>query len=385
MSGEKIRFLASCVLCAAILLAPGLTQTFAQQNPARASQLQQKKKEVASERREVSQQLNQVRSRASAVLTDISRIDRKIGSLEADLDKTTNDLKAGQERQRQLRAELQQATEKLEQKRKMVATRLRAMYVRGEPTFLSVLIGAETVGDVATRARVMEIVAREDRRIFDEFIELREKVAARKREQDELVANIYSLIQRQKAQQRELQISRQERRQVLGNLQKQREELEQALAVLDRESREIEAQIRAIYAIRGRSGGSAFTGRFIKPVPGPIVSGFGMRFHPILRISRMHYGIDIAAPSGTPIQAAEAGTVIVARYMGGYGNTVVIDHGGGISTLYAHCSAILTSVGQRVSQRQVIARVGSTGLSTGPHLHFEVRVNGTPVNPAGRF
>lgn len=99
----------------------------------------------------------------------------------------------------------------------------------------------------------------------------------------------------------------------------------------------------------------------------------------------MHTGQDIAAPSGTAIKAAGSGKVITAAYLNGYGNTVVIDHGGGVSTLYGHCSRLFVSVGQTVSQGQKIAAVGSTGYSTGPHLHFEVRINGKPVNPLGRI
>jgi murein DD-endopeptidase MepM/ murein hydrolase activator NlpD len=105
--------------------------------------------------------------------------------------------------------------------------------------------------------------------------------------------------------------------------------------------------------------------------------------HPILGVRRMHTGVDIAAGSGTPIHAAGGGVVVYAARLGGYGNCVIVDHGGGLATLYGHCSSIAVGAGQRVSQGQVIAYVGATGLATGPHLHFEVRRNGTPVNPLG--
>jgi murein DD-endopeptidase MepM/ murein hydrolase activator NlpD len=114
-------------------------------------------------------------------------------------------------------------------------------------------------------------------------------------------------------------------------------------------------------------------------------SGFGMRFHPILRIRRMHKGIDFPANSGTSIRAAADGEVIAAQYMSGYGNTVILDHGGGVSTVYAHCSRILVRAGQKVSRGQTIARVGQTGLATGPHLHWEVRVKGRAVDPRSRL
>ena len=108
-----------------------------------------------------------------------------------------------------------------------------------------------------------------------------------------------------------------------------------------------------------------------------------MRYHPILHITRLHAGCDFGAPIGATIRAVAPGEVIHASYMRGYGNVVIVDHGGGISTVYAHCSRISVSDGQRVTRGQHIANVGSTGLSTGPHLHFEVRVNGRAVNPRG--
>ncbi len=121
----------------------------------------------------------------------------------------------------------------------------------------------------------------------------------------------------------------------------------------------------------------------LRPVAGPITSPFGPRVHPIFGTIRMHTGVDFGAATGTPIHAAAAGIVVWAGPQGGYGNAVIIDHGGGLATLYAHQSRVGVSVGQHVSANQVIGYVGSTGYATGPHLHFEVRVHGNPVDPMG--
>ena len=131
----------------------------------------------------------------------------------------------------------------------------------------------------------------------------------------------------------------------------------------------------------GNGDGKA-TGVMQWPVAGPVTSPFGWRIHPIFHVRKFHTGIDIGAGYGTPIHAADGGRVIYATWMSGYGNTTIIDHGNGISTLYAHQSSILISSGS-VTKGQVIGYVGATGYATGPHLHFEVRVNGNPVNPLG--
>jgi murein DD-endopeptidase MepM/ murein hydrolase activator NlpD len=142
-------------------------------------------------------------------------------------------------------------------------------------------------------------------------------------------------------------------------------------ASLAAEIREAQAQAAASSTGSGTPSASGF----IWPVNGVVVSGFGWRG------SRMHEGIDISASSGTPIWAAAAGTVIWSGWRGGYGNAVVVDHGNGLATLYAHSSSLLVSVGQSVGQGETVALVGTTGNSSGPHLHFEVRVNGTAVDP----
>lgn len=152
---------------------------------------------------------------------------------------------------------------------------------------------------------------------------------------------------------------------------------------MEEASRVIEAKIRAheqtsLGRVLLRR---AFTGRLTRPANGRITSGFGPRYHPILHSKLMHTGVDIRAGYGEAIRAAAGGDVVMAGNMQIYGNVVVIDHGGGVSTVYGHCSELLVSKGQTVRQGQTIARVGATGLATGPHLHYEVRRNGTPVNP----
>ncbi|MBE3035267.1 MAG: M23 family metallopeptidase [Actinobacteria bacterium] len=160
--------------------------------------------------------------------------------------------------------------------------------------------------------------------------------------------------------------------------------VENDLALLEQQESQLLAESNALSAvINGSSGSGVGTGDMMWPVNGPIMSPFGYRIHPILGYRKLHTGIDFGVGYGTPIHASDSGTVIYATWMSGYGNVIIIDHGRGISTLYAHQSSLAVGNGARVSRGQVVGYVGSTGFSTGPHLHFEVRVNGNPVDPMG--
>ena len=169
-------------------------------------------------------------------------------------------------------------------------------------------------------------------------------------------------------------------------------QFEGELASLSREESSIRSKIQAAAAAAAaakprtssssNAGSSTGSGRLVRPIPGAIESGFGLRVHPITGKTRMHNGLDMHGNAGDPIRAAANGKVILAGAKGGYGNTVMIDHGGGMVTLYAHQSKLLVKEGQRVNAGDVIGLIGSTGVSTGPHLHFEVRINGAPVNAA---
>ena len=125
-----------------------------------------------------------------------------------------------------------------------------------------------------------------------------------------------------------------------------------------------------------------FSGGFVRPTGGPTTSGFGSRYHPILHYTRMHSGLDFGGGYGAPVYAAASGVVIGASTRGGYGNCIIIDHGNGRSTVYGHLSRIMVSEGQTVTSHQRIGSIGASGLATGPHLHFEIRINGKAVNPA---
>ena len=166
-------------------------------------------------------------------------------------------------------------------------------------------------------------------------------------------------------------------RALLEKYDAQIEEIEGEIASLEKE----QASIKKLIAQQAKALGSA-PGALARPVPGAISSGFGPRVHPIHGYTLMHNGVDMNGGSGQTIVAASSGTIIFAGVKGGYGNTIMVDHGGGMVTLYAHQSEFAVSAGQSVKRGQTIGYVGSTGVSTGPHLHFEVRINGNPVDPA---
>ncbi|MEY2477649.1 MAG: hypothetical protein QOG87_2964 [Actinomycetota bacterium] len=169
---------------------------------------------------------------------------------------------------------------------------------------------------------------------------------------------------------------------LVAQVRGRKREFETQIAQLRAESNAITAFLRGVQ----KGQGKAISGKGIlaSPIPGAAVtSGYGSRVHPVYGDVRTHTGIDFRAATGTPVRAAGAGKVVYAGWRGGYGNTVIIDHGNSLATLYGHLSSISVGVGQSVAKGQIVARAGSTGLSTGPHLHFEVRVNGVPVNPLG--
>jgi murein DD-endopeptidase MepM/ murein hydrolase activator NlpD len=177
-----------------------------------------------------------------------------------------------------------------------------------------------------------------------------------------------------------------EREELLKEVRKERTLQEQRLAELEEDSNEVQRSLeselaRRLANPRGFRDLGKWSGSLMRPVPGRIASGFGARYHPILHYTRMHTGVDLSGGTGTPVRAAATGEVFSASWRGGYGQCIILLHGGGMSTLYGHLSRISVRPGQGVKRGQVIGAIGSTGLATGPHLHFELRRNGAPVNP----
>lgn len=358
----------------------------AQSSNSSKAKVQQKQKQLRSalgslreKRRTVATQLRRKEAASDHMRSEIHGIDRQINAVNARIRATNERLARAQRESNRLSRELKAQEAKLAGLRRQIEKRVRSMHTQGQVSRISALVGTRSFGELASRQGFLRRIADEDKRLFAQARVLHDAISLKKRAQDNLARQARALRDEQRAQAQELNGLRSRKKSIFNILAAEVDQLEDRLEDMERESRRIESQIAAIQA--ASSGATRFTGRFIRPSSGRLTSGFGMRVHPITGRRRMHAGVDIAAPTGTPIRAAAAGRVIIAGYMGGYGYTVVVDHGGGYSTLYGHCSSLLVRVGQQVRQGQQIARMGSTGMSTGPHLHFEVRINGRPVNP----
>jgi murein DD-endopeptidase MepM/ murein hydrolase activator NlpD len=337
----------------------------------------------------------------------ISRVTGEIGDLSAAISLTERRLDVRRNQLADIQASLKRHTDALDK-------RLVDIYEQGSASYLTVLLDATSFEDFVERFDFLQFIVRSD-------TDLIHKVDAEQHRYQGLVAALEQTQADLDAQRGDRERKRGQladladrRRELLyaATLQKNavaqqvrqledltaEEEAQLQKLIVERQREEAEAERRArMAAIQARRAAAIAAGRtpenetlgapgqFIWPAQGPVVSPFGMRWHPILGGYRMHTGIDIGAPYGAPIVASADGVVLFVGWYGGYGNTVILDHGSGYSTLYAHCSAILVSQGQDVARGQAIARVGATGYATGPHLHFEIRVNGVPVNPMSRL
>jgi murein DD-endopeptidase MepM/ murein hydrolase activator NlpD len=284
-----------------------------------------------------------------------------------------------------LRGEYRVALRRLER-------RVRELYMTDGPDALSFVLGTSSFTDILDNLELLGRIGKQDEQIAARVKASRDGVAdARRRTRAARVdaARIEAAVASATAEQRgvvarlvasrdALVAARSEKSAALSSIREDRESTLAEIQALEQQSAALAARIRQSQqqgapAIVPPSG----SGVLGWPVSGPVTSTFGMRW------GRMHEGVDIAVPEGTPVRAAAAGTVIYAAWMGGYGNLVVVDHGNGLSTAYAHNSSLAASVGQKVAAGEIVSYSGNTGNSTGPHVHFEVRVNGAAVDPLG--
>jgi len=353
--------------------------------------------ELRAEVEAAKQQEGVLTSQLSAVVDELRAAEEAVDAAQSSLDDLESELALQRERLAQLTALLKQQTRRLvrlqHEYARVVAVleqRVRDAYVSEPPDALAFIVDASSFSEVVDNYEFVQRIGAQDRRIATEVQKAREDAAAERQatvRTKALTTATVSVISARTEEARQLRDRLAARRDdvaaakslkqsALVDLGASRTQDMAQVESLAAESASLAAAIQAAQASAGSSGtGAPSASGLIWPVNGPVVSGFGMRW------GRMHEGIDIAAASGTPVHAAAAGTVIHAGWLGGYGNLVVVDHGNGLSTAYAHASAILVGVGQHVSQGQTVSLVGSTGHATGPHLHFEVRVNGSAVDP----
>ncbi len=278
---------------------------------------------------------------------------------------------------------LARTRKQLARRRALLSRRVVDIYEGEDLGYLNVLLGATDMWTFLTRAYYIKRILDSDAQLIAEIKADEAAIERDRQRQARRLAEIRGLHAQLVTQRNQVANLLANKRRQLIAIEHSKELYERALDELLAQSQRIEEEIRRIQSTpAGRARYSkVFRGGLGLPVPGRITSTFGYRVHPITGVYKLHTGVDIACSTGTPIRAAADGEVIIAGWQGAYGYTVVIDHGGGVSTLYGHCSRILVGVGEEVQKGQVIARVGSTGFSTGPHCHFEKRVNGKPVNP----
>jgi murein DD-endopeptidase MepM/ murein hydrolase activator NlpD len=327
-----------------------------------------------------SDRIGNLEGQVAALRNREAAVQQKLDSKQTQLDRAMADLKREKAHLLVVRGHLKRALVGLRQ-------RLVSMYESGTPDVITVLLNSKGWSDLVTRTEYMNrlqdqdqlLIGRvrelrnESRAVVDRLRTVRDRITAAR---DAIAAHKQELVRTRssiEAHQSKLERARGKREDALAKIKAKEQELDGAVADLQVKIAAQLAPGNALPAgpIQGGSSG------IIWPVNGPVVSGFGMRW------GSMHEGVDIAVPTGTPIRAAASGTVAIAAWTGGYGNYTCIDHGGGLSTCYGHQESFAVSGGQRVSQGQVIGYSDCTGHCFGPHVHFEVRINGQAVDPMG--
>lgn len=379
---------------------------------AQVAELRQQLEQTAAERAAAARELRDIRTREAsardrynvarrehdAAVAELRRIDDELERAQAELELALEHAERMREEVAQAERDVATAEEALDERRGRFESRVVAAFKYGQVALTDVFASSRDINDLVVTTTYVSAVVENDRSLVDEMeglladvSERREAAVAARVEAEHArdeATRIEADISDQLAQQETVtaQVERteatlarslRELREDADALEEHLKALEESQALIERQLRDAEAAERA-----GRGVGDTGSG-WVRPTNGWLSSPFGNRIHPILRTARLHAGVDLAALSGTPIVASRGGTVTFVGWMSGYGYTVIVYHGGGLATLYAHMSAFSVQQDQYIAQGGRLGSVGMTGTATGPHLHFEVRSNGVPQNPCG--
>lgn len=324
----------------------------------------------------------QARRKAESASAELSEVMGSLNELQAQANNLQKKSDALQGKINDNQAKLEKKQQEMQERMLIYRKRLRDIYINGQINYLDVLLGAKDFSDFSSRMYLLQKIISRDLELLEKLKQDAAEINSRKEQLAVEMKEIKATQTELEAKKAKVNKLREQRAYMLYKAQEEeqssQEEYERLLAI----SENIASMLRNMEnAGGGAPAGQGGTGQFMWPCNGPITSYYGWRTHPIFGTTKYHSGMDIAVDSGTPIHAADSGTIVYSGWLGGYGNCVMIDHGGGLVTLYAHNSALNVGEGQYVSKGAVVAYAGSTGYSTGPHCHFEVRLHGELTEP----
>lgn len=367
------------ILC--IVLALGICAfswfTYAEDN----SDLQMQQQELQGQIQNANDELENVQNDLSENLQQVQKLDEKITNSQSELNELNKKIDKLTIAINTVESELKLIQEKYEKQKNILENRLIAMYEAGDTEYLDVILSSKNISDFLSNYFLITEIATYDTELLDDMKEKKDDIDLKKEKLEKNRKELSTIKQTQMKTSIILQNTKTLRENYISKLSDQEKDLQQKIEEYTARYAEINAQILQL-AMEGIDT-QYIGGELAWPVPGytKITSKYGMRYHPILHINKLHTGVDISAPMGANFIAANDGIVTKAGLNTAYGNMVIIDHGGGISTLYAHGSEILVQVGQTVKRGEPVLKVGSTGYSTGAHAHFEVRLNGVVTDP----
>lgn len=377
--------------------------------PAFAQSLETKLDDAARKEERARQKVERLQARSSQLSSTVkvldaeaARVQAEVNALDSRLDKLNSniaevqaELTAAQQRLNVLAGELKQVMGRLERRTDLFTNRAVAAYMAGPTSHLEGLLSASTFNEVVDRTSYYESALDADSKIVEEIRILRAETEIKQNQVMDEEERIAAQKMKLEADRSEVAQLRQERdavleaqmavigqkESVLASINSKKAHYQRVVAALEADQSRITALLQARTSASSVGAMPTGGGQLLWPTAGPLTSPYGYRTHPIFGDSRLHTGIDIGAPYGATVIASDAGVVAYVGVMSGYGNVVVVDHGGGLATTYNHLSAFSVSSGQQVGRGVPVGNVGCSGYCTGPHLHFEVRVNGSPVDP----
>lgn len=366
-------------ICLILIIFCATTVAFAGNNyDDQINDLEGQKDELQDQLDDIRDQQKDVKSDISQKLKDLRTLDSKIQEREGEIDELETRIRGLLTQIDYKKAELSESEKNYKEYMELFNQRLRAMYMNSDMDYMELMLTAQSISELAVRLDMVSYIAESDQKLLEDLNNTKILIRHQKYELELSEQEMRTKKQTVVDAKAELEVSSAEKQSLYNDLQDRYEDLKKAEDEIEAQEKAVGEEIKRLQMERDYVGGE-----MTWPAPGyyRVTSKFGQRFHPVLKRWKLHTGMDLGVPSGSKIVAANEGVVLIAKYNVAYGNYIVIDHGGGITTLYAHNKKLLVSPGQTVKRGQVISYSGSTGYSTGPHLHFEVRINGEYQNP----